>query len=112
MSTTQTEFVENDANVPARNIHEALRAVIDPELGIDIVALGMVYVITVTGGDVAVDMTLTTPGCPLHGTISADVENVLLQVPGVDAVTVELVWDPPWSIASMSQEAKDALGFW
>lgn len=109
---TQTEFFENDANVPAQNIHESLRAVIDPELGIDIVGLGMVYRITVTGGDVLIEMTLTTPGCPLHGTISADVENVLHQVPGVDTVTVELVWDPPWTIDAMSQDAKDALGFW
>lgn len=109
---TQTEFSENGANVPARNIHESLRAVIDPELGIDIVSLGMVYAISVNGGDVAVEMTLTTPGCPLHGTLRADVENVLLQVPGVDTVVVDLVWEPPWSIESMSQEAKDSLGFW
>ena len=83
---TQTEYVEAEPNVPGLNIREALHAVIDPELGIDIVNLGMVYRIAVNHGHVQVEMTLTTPGCPLHGSIRADVERVLLQVPGVGTV--------------------------
>jgi len=57
-------------------------------------------------------MTLTTPGCPLHASIEADVRRVLGEVPGVDDVSVQLVWDPPWTPAAMSDRAKRALGFW
>jgi metal-sulfur cluster biosynthetic enzyme len=109
---TETTFTEINAALPARNVLESLRAVIDPELGLDIVSLGMVYVVTVVGGDVNIEMTLTTPGCPLHASIEADVKHVLGQVPGVEEVNVELVWDPPWSPDSMSDSAKNALGFW
>lgn len=109
---TETTFTEVNPNLPARNVLEALRAVIDPELGIDIVSLGMVYEVTVVGGEVHIDMTLTTPGCPLHASIEADVKHVLGQVPGVDGVNVELVWDPPWTPESMSDAAKSSLGFW
>ena len=109
---TETTFTEINPALPARNVLEALHAVIDPELGIDIVSLGMVYVVTVVGGDVNIEMTLTTPGCPLHASIEADVKHVLGQVPGVDDVNVELVWDPPWTPDSMSDSAKSSLGFW
>jgi metal-sulfur cluster biosynthetic enzyme len=61
---------------------------------------------------VAIEMTLTTPGCPLHASIEADVKRVLGAVPGVEGVTVELVWEPPWTPAAMSDRAKRALGFW
>lgn len=108
---TRTEYVESEPAVPGVNLREVLHAVIDPELGIDIVNLGMVYRICVERGHVQVEMTLTTPGCPLHGSIRADVERVLLQVPGVDTVTVDLVWDPPWTPAAMSDDAKRSLGF-
>lgn len=108
---TQTEYVENEPNIPGLNVREALHAVIDPELGIDIVNLGMVYLIRVEQGHVQVEMTLTTPGCPLHGSIRADVERVLLQLPGVDTVLVDLVWDPPWTPEAMSDTAKRTLGF-
>lgn len=107
---TETTLTEHNENVPARNVLESLHAVIDPELGIDIVNLGMVYGVTVIGGDVSIAMTLTTPGCPLHASIRADVEHVLGQVPGVNTVTVELVWDPPWTPYCMSATAKRSLG--
>lgn len=109
---TETTFNEINANLPARNVLESLHAVIDPELGLDIVSLGMVYVVSVVGGVVKIEMTLTTPGCPLHASIEADVKHVLGQVPGVDEVSVELVWDPPWTPDSMSDTAKSTLGFW
>lgn len=109
---TETTFNETDANVPARNVLEALHAVIDPELGIDIASLGMIYVVNVNGGDIVIEMTLTTPGCPLHASIEADVQHVLGQVPGVDSVVVELVWDPPWTPDAMNDYAKRALGFY
>ncbi len=109
---TETTLTEIVPALPARNVLESLRAVIDPELGLDIVSLGMVYVVTVAGGSVNIEMTLTTPGCPLHASIEADVKHVLGQVPGVDDVSVELVWDPPWTPDAMSDSAKSALGFW
>ena len=108
---TETTFTEINPNLPARNVLEALHAVIDPELGIDIVSLGMVYQVAVVGGEVDVEMTLTTPGCPLHASIEADVKRVLGQVPGVEGVTVQLVWDPPWTPERMSGEAKSRFGW-
>lgn len=109
---TETELTEINAAVPALNVLESLRAVIDPELGLDIVSLGMVYGVAVVDGNVAIEMTLTTPGCPLHGSIEADVRHCLSQVPGVESVTVDLVWDPPWTPDAMSDQAKRTLGFY
>lgn len=108
---TATEFVENDAEVSAEAVLHRLGSVIDPELGIDIVNLGMVYVITVNGADVAVQMTLTTPGCPLHASIEEQVRLRVGELEGVGDIEVELVWDPPWTPMSMTEEAKRALGF-
>ncbi len=108
---TETRLVEQDAAVPPRNVRESLHAVIDPELGIDIVNLGMVYEVAVTGGAVVIELTLTTPGCPLHASITADIRNVLLKVPGVGSVSVNLVWTPPWTPDAMSDQAKRMLGF-
>jgi len=109
---TETEFTEINPAVPARNVLEALRAVIDPELGLDIVSLGMVYTVAVVDSQVAIEMTLTTPGCPLHGSIEADVRHCLGQVPGVGDISVDLVWDPPWTPDAMSDQAKRSLGFY
>lgn len=109
---TETTFTEINPHVPARNVLESLHSVIDPELGLDIVSLGMVYEVSVVGGDINIEMTLTTPGCPLHASIEADVRHILGQVPGVDAISVELVWDPPWTPDAMSDHAKRSLGFW
>lgn len=108
---TETTLTEINPAVPARNVLEALHAVIDPELGLDIVSLGMVYAVAVVDGSVAIEMTLTTPGCPLHASIEADVRHVLGNVPGIDDIGVELVWDPPWSPDAMSDQAKRYLGF-
>ena len=71
-----------------------------------------IYGIEVQEAHVQVTYSLTTPGCPLHASIEADVKHVLGQVPGVDDVSVELVWDPPWTPDAMSDSAKSALGFW
>lgn len=108
---TVTEFTEINAAVPARNVLEALHAVIDPELGLDIVSLGMVYTVAVVDSHVAIEMTLTTPGCPLHASIDADMRHCLGQVPGVGEISVDLVWDPPWTPDSMTPDAKRSLGF-
>ena len=97
--------------VNVEQIREKLREVYDPELGLNIVDLGLVYDIQVSEeGDVTVDMTLTTPGCPLHGSISAGAEAAIRSVEGVRNALVNLVWNPPWNPNMMSDVAKKQLG--
>lgn len=94
-------------------LRDLLRDVIDPEIGINIVDLGLIYDISLPGdGAVAVTMTLTTPGCPLGGYLTDSINDTLQDVPGVSAVDVRIVWDPSWDPdAMMSDWAKDQLGW-
>lgn len=92
-------------------IEEALRQVIDPELGLDVVDLGLVYGIELEGAAVRVALTMTTPACPLGEQIVRDAEDRLRAIDGIDDVSVELVWDPPWDPTRMSPAARDALGW-
>lgn len=92
-------------------LFESLRQVIDPELGCNIVDLGLVYDVAIESGHATVTMTLTTPGCPMNEAISAGVEQVLLAEQGVVSVEVNVVWDPPWTPDRMSAEAKQLVGF-
>jgi metal-sulfur cluster biosynthetic enzyme len=94
-------------------VREALREnVIDPEIGVNIVDLGLVYDLGVTDGVAEVTMTLTTPMCPLGPYIDSEVRAALQDVPGVTDAKVNLVWTPPWDPSKMSEEAKLELGFW
>jgi metal-sulfur cluster biosynthetic enzyme len=89
----------------------ALSGVWDPELGLDIVSLGLVYAVRVDGDGVEIDMTLTTPGCPVSEQLPTEAEAaVRAALPGGD-VTVHVVWDPPWTPARLSPGALDQLGF-
>lgn len=100
-----TEWNQNEAIVAA------LETVIDPELGIDLVNLGLIYNVNVEeDGTCYVDMTLTTMGCPLADVIVTDVKNALMKVSGITAVEVEFVWYPAWGPERMSRYAKIALG--
>lgn len=92
-------------------VKEALREVIDPEIGLDVVELGLVYDVEVKDGAVLVDLTMTTPACPMGEQIVADAETRLHRVAGVGEVQIRLVWDPPWDPSRMSEKAKDALGW-
>src|SRR5579864_1300176 len=93
-------------------VREALREVIDPELGENLVDLGLVYGIRIDGNRVAVDLTLTTPGCPLHASLHAAAERAIrLMVLGVEDVDVQLVFDPRWTPDRMTTAAKQRLGF-
>lgn len=93
------------------SIYGALETVIDPELGVDIVNLGLVYDVAMAeDGQVEVSMTLTSIGCPMAGTIVQMVETALMDLPEVKEVQVNIVWSPPWSKDKMSRYAKIALG--
>ncbi|HKT95406.1 MAG TPA: SUF system Fe-S cluster assembly protein [Paraburkholderia sp.] len=91
---------------------DALRTVYDPEIPVNIYDLGLVYGLGVDdeSGHVAIRMTLTAPGCPVAQTFPSVVEESVLDVAGVSAVEVELVWDPPWTKARMSDAARLELG--
>lgn len=93
------------------NIMGALENVIDPELGIDIVNMGLVYDVDVNeDGLCTITMTLTSMGCPLAGHIEQDVRRVLSDIPEIKEINVNIVWDPPWGKDKMSRYAKIALG--
>ncbi|WP_033829481.1 metal-sulfur cluster assembly factor [Bacillus andreraoultii] len=91
-------------------IIEALRDVLDPELGINIVDLGLVYEIDIDEDkNVVIKMTLTTPGCPMHDSISFGVQNRLHQIEEIGNIDVQLVWEPRWDPSRMSDRAKELL---
>ena len=89
---------------------EALRQVEDPELGMDIVDLGLLYDVEVEGPKVKVTHSLTSMGCPVGPLIQEDIDRVTRELPGVEDVDVELTWDPPWTPEKMSDDAKFILG--
>jgi metal-sulfur cluster biosynthetic enzyme len=98
--------------VPTRDeVIEALRQVEDPELGMDIVDLGLLYDVEVVGPRVKVTHSLTSMGCPVGPLIQEDINRVTRELPGVEDVDVELTWDPPWTPDKMSDDAKFILGF-
>jgi metal-sulfur cluster biosynthetic enzyme len=92
-------------------ITEALSNVIDPELGLDFVELGLIYGVEVTGGDVEVTFTLTTPACPIGPQVSEQIVEFVSEIEGVESVTPTMVFTPPWTPDKMSEDAKFALGY-
>jgi metal-sulfur cluster biosynthetic enzyme len=90
----------------------ALHDVQDPEMPINLVDLGVIYGITERNGVVDVDLTFTAMGCPASDFIVDDVRERLLQEPGVEDVRVNVVWDPPWTTARMTEAGRDALEEW
>jgi len=89
---------------------ETLRQVIDPEIGCNIVDLGLIYSVSISEGNISVTMTLTTPGCPMHESIAQGVQVALLGLDGVANAEVEVVWDPPWHPAMMSEIGRALTG--
>ena len=92
-------------------VMDALRDVIDPELGLDFVELGLIYDVTIEDGTVSVVYTLTTPGCPIGPQVSEQIEEFVSELDGVNEVRSTLTFDPAWSPERMSDDAKFALGF-
>ena len=91
-------------------VMETLRQVIDPELGCNIVDLGLIYSVAIDETRIEVTMTLTTPGCPMHESIRWGVKEALLNLDGIESVEVDLVWDPPWHPSMMTEFGRAATG--
>jgi probable FeS assembly SUF system protein SufT len=114
-SKPETSSADGSISVDEKMVWDQLRTCYDPEIPVNIVDLGLVYdcVITPGNGDgarVAVKMTLTAPGCGMGPTIAAEAKQKVLGVPGVGDAEVELVWDPPWNQAMISEAGKMKLG--
>jgi len=92
-------------------VEEALTNVIDPELGLDFVELGLIYEIDVDGPNVHVTFTLTAPGCPIGPQVSEQIEEFVSELEGVESVDSTMVFTPPWTPELMSEDAKFALGY-
>ena len=123
MTETTTDATDNvgaynddtDQNTPLDRdtVMEALKVVTDPEIGIDLVNLGLIYDVAVNDDNITVKMTLTGPGCPVGPMLQSQVYGVAAGLPGARNVQVDLVWTPPWDPRTMaSEEAKDILGIW
>lgn len=96
--------------VQKEKIMDKLKEVMDPETKLSIVDMGFIYNLKVENGEVSIEMTLTTPGCPLHERFVQKVKDEVSELEDVDEVDVELTFDPPWSPERMSDEAKAKLG--
>ena len=98
--------------IKEENVMESLREVIDPEIGINIVDLGLVYAINIQPEIIQVGITMTTPTCPLHAVITRDAKQVMMSAfPEAKVVKIELVWEPIWNPSMMSDDAKKILGW-
>ena len=105
--TATTPLSQEELNKLTDQLIERLKSVYDPEIPVDIYELGLIYKVDVSDDkDVAIDMTLTAPGCPVAGEMPGWVEDAVREVPGVRNVKVDLVFDPPWDPSRMSDEAK------
>lgn len=92
-------------------VHQALRRVIDPEIGLDIEELGLVYGVAIEPGHVRITMTMTTPACPMGSMITEEARDVVRAIAPDAEVEVDLVWDPPWTPARLSENARQYLGW-
>lgn len=102
---------ETDEKRQEEAVVAALKTVYDPEIPVDIYELGLIYKLEVDAGNVEIQMTLTSPACPVAGTLPGDVESRVREVEGITDVLVDLVWDPPWGMEKMSEAARLQLGF-
>ena len=93
------------------DVWEALENVIDPELGLDFVSLGLVYDVELEGNDVHITFTLTSPGCPIGPQVTEQMKEYVSEVEGVEKVFPKMIFSPPWSPEKMSEDAKFALGY-
>jgi metal-sulfur cluster biosynthetic enzyme len=99
------------STVTVDDVQEALTNVIDPELGLDFVELGLIYEVEVEGGDVFVSFTLTSPGCPIGPQVAEQIDEFVSELEGVTSVQSRMTFTPAWTPDMMSEEAKFALGY-
>jgi metal-sulfur cluster biosynthetic enzyme len=92
-------------------VRESLKDILDPELGCNIVDLGLIYDIDIKDGDVRVAFTLTAMGCPIAPMIAEQIRQTVMALPGVKSVNAELTFSPPWAPSMMSEEVREELGF-
>jgi metal-sulfur cluster biosynthetic enzyme len=97
--------------VTKKQVQKVLDQIPDPEIGISIVQLGLIYGIAIKGGNVRILMTLTSVGCPLYDQIAGPIRDLVLKIKGVKRVDIDLTFEPPWSIDNVSAEAKMQLGY-
>ena len=102
---------ETTAGPSVDDVEEALTNVIDPELGLDFVELGLIYGIEIDGGRVSITFTLTTPACPIGPQVTEQMKEFVGDVEGVEEVVPTMVFTPPWTPDKMSEDAKFALGY-
>jgi metal-sulfur cluster biosynthetic enzyme len=91
-------------------VYEALKQIHDPEVGINIVDMGLIYSLEIDGDNVDITMTLTSPGCPVGPQILGEIDSTVKGLGGVENVDIKVVWSPPWSPDMLSEEARDQLG--
>ncbi len=97
--------------ISVEDVNDALREVIDPELGLDFVELGLIYEVEIEDSTVRVTYTLTSPGCPIGPQVSEQIEEFVGELDGVEDVQATMTFSPPWTPELMSEDAKFALGF-
>lgn len=95
--------------ITEENVYNAISTVIDPEVGFDIVSLGLIYGVKIEGESVHVTMTLSTKGCPLHELIQQWTKDAVLKLEGISECTIEIVWEPAWNITMASERVKKEL---
>ena len=100
-----------EATTTEEDVYEALEEVIDPELGLDFVSLGLVYDVVIEGEEAHITFTLTTPACPIGPQVSEQMREFVGDLQGISKVHPKMVFDPPWSPEMMSEDAKFALGY-
>jgi len=111
--TMPTSLSEDEVTRITTDLIGALKTVYDPEIPVDIYELGLIYKVDLDDDrNLTIDMTLTAPGCPVAGEMPGWVENAARGVEGIQDVTVNMVFDPPWDASRMSEEAQVALNWW
>tara|TARA_Y100000741_G_C18049780_1_gene475920 strand:+ start:304 stop:690 length:387 start_codon:yes stop_codon:yes gene_type:complete len=100
---------KNDNIILKENVIERIKSVLDPEIPVNIYDLGLIYKLEINKNNVRIDMTLTTPNCPVAGSMPENVGNAVGELSGISSIEVKLVWEPKWEKKIMSEEAKLAL---
>lgn len=110
MSDVAENQVQSEASL-REQIVAAIKEIYDPEIPVNIYEMGLIYEVAINDRDADITMTLTTPNCPSAQFLPSEVKRKAEEVDGIDMATVDVVWDPPWNMDMMSEEAKLTLGF-